>query len=222
MLAGTVACVVAASARANAMRSMAPSQPASARRAPRCDAGGQAERPGNAAPRRTRRVALIVRDQVVARYTLPDFFPDLNARDDATEGLEPLENGATGVQRGLAKLRKVGCDLRAQQAARLTLALTRAPRPRAVPQCPARSRTGGSAACLLASRGRCRGNAARRSHHRHRTAQSSLRRRRRRSPRLSRPVPAAWRSRGSRCAPFSVRVVAHRVLTPRYDVSAVG
>jgi hypothetical protein len=36
-----------------------------------------------------------VRDRVVARYTLPDFFPDLNARDDATEGLEALENGAS-------------------------------------------------------------------------------------------------------------------------------
>ena len=37
---------------------------------------------------------LTVRGTPLARYTLPDFFPDLNAREDETVGLEPLEKGA--------------------------------------------------------------------------------------------------------------------------------
>ena len=37
---------------------------------------------------------LTVRGMPLARYTLPDFFPDLNAREDATVDLEPLEKGA--------------------------------------------------------------------------------------------------------------------------------
>ena len=41
---------------------------------------------------------LTVRGMPLARYTLPDFFPDLNAREDATVDMEPLETGAPALR----------------------------------------------------------------------------------------------------------------------------